>query len=183
VRDDGKEIVLGRFAASASARERCAASYNRARTTACAACWATEVSSARYSSSKFTGTVKWNDNTPIAEPSTRRGSAAAEAYPPSAAIDAERGYCCCHSAKDPMNTGRRVSTAAVEQRPESAGKRCHASMICRGCPSAYSVSNSTPPVSKATDPADAPATTLPSRTMTLATASSVAASDSLALRV
>ena len=46
------------LAVSASERARSAASYRYARSRACAQCWATDVRSARYSSSKFTGAVK-----------------------------------------------------------------------------------------------------------------------------
>ena len=57
----------------------------------------------------------------MTRPSVDKGSVAADSKPPSAAIDAERGYFSCHSAKDPTNTGRRVATAAVAQSPGSAG--------------------------------------------------------------
>ena len=82
-----------------------------------------------------------------------------------------------------MNTGRRVSTAAVAQNPDSAGNRCDASTSSRGYSSAYSVSNCESAPSSVTEPADAPTTTFPCRTMTWVTASSVTASDSPALSV
>ena len=47
---------------------------------------------ARYSSSKFTGALKWNSSTPSGAPLTRSGSAAADANPLSAASVADRQY-------------------------------------------------------------------------------------------
>ena len=110
------------------------------------------------------------------------GSVAAEAYPPSAAMDAERGYRSCHSANEPMNTGRRVSTAAVAHSPGSAVNTRGDSIASASGSPPPNVSNRIPPsVSSATELADAPATTLPCRTVTFATASSVTASESPAL--
>ena len=44
-------------------------------------------------------------------PLTRSGSAAADAKPLSAASDAERQYFSCNSAREPANTGFRLSSA------------------------------------------------------------------------
>src|SRR5688572_6947728 len=115
-----RKSSLRRFAVSASARARCADSYNRARSSACAQWSATEISNARYSASKFTGTLKWNSNVPIGVPSTSNGNTADDRYAASAACEADRQYCSCDSAHDATNTGSLVSTTSVTQRPFSA---------------------------------------------------------------
>jgi hypothetical protein len=139
-------------------------------------CWATDTSSAWYSSSKFTGTLKSNRSTPIGALSIVSGSAADDAYPPSAAREAERQKYSCASSQEPTNTGCRVSTACISHRPSLASITTSPPALGESISS-----GDDPSVSISTSADVAPTTTVPCCRIAVATPCVVTASERAAV--